>query len=182
MLLPRSGTIAYLPIARVEHHGHPASHFSLPQGFPSSPRCSRCREPRTSAATGRLHALWKTSPTAPPRSRLLGIVGEVLAELAFRPGHCAARNRHQVAPPGLQVILAMEVETREAWTPAYRTRTPRPDSAHVPGEPDLGRTTNPVGVDSTGPRCRRRNGGQVHGPQQETTLPNLANVSGQPCS
>ena len=54
---------------------------------------------------------------------------------------------------GLQALLAMEVEGRETRPPAHRTRNPRPDSPHVPGEPDLGRTANLSRTAPAGLRC-----------------------------
>ena len=34
------------------------------------------------------------------------------------------RNRHPMAPPGIQVVLALEIPKRKAWTPTHRTRNP----------------------------------------------------------
>ena len=121
MLLPRSGTIAHLPIARAQHHGHPSSRLSLPQGFASSPRCGGCREPRPATTSRSFEPIRQTPEVATTRSRLLGVVVEVLAELALRAGHCAARHGHQMAQDGISVVLALKIETREAWTPARRT-------------------------------------------------------------
>jgi len=57
--------------------------------------------------------------TPAPRPRLLGSAVSALAELAIRPGDRAARNRHQGASKGFQVVLAMEVAGREARPPTH---------------------------------------------------------------
>ena len=80
---------------------------------------------------------------------------------------------------GFRLVLEMEIQGRQTRTPAHRTRDPRPDSPHVPGEPDLGRAQNPVRTASVGPRGRRSDRGQIHGPAKEATVPDLANVPGQ---
>ncbi len=47
-----------------------------------------------------------------------------LVQLAFRPGHRPTRHGHQMAPAGVQALLAMEVESREARASPRPTRDP----------------------------------------------------------
>ena len=73
-------------------------------------------------------AVYKHSVKRPklrPRDRVFWVCAlPALVQLAIRAGHRPTRNGHQVAPTGIQALLAMEVEGRETRTPSHPTRTP----------------------------------------------------------
>jgi hypothetical protein len=73
-------------------------------------------------------AVFKQSVKRPklrPRDRLFWVLlSRLWRNSAIRPGDRAARNRHQVAPKGLSVVLAMEIAGREARPPAHQTGNP----------------------------------------------------------
>ena len=55
---------------------------------------------------------------------LLGVSVARLAEPAIGPRHRSTGGGHQMASQGIQAVLAVEFEARQAWTPPHRTRNP----------------------------------------------------------
>ena len=66
-----------------------------------------------------------------------------MAWLAPRPGHRQARDRHRLAPQGVQAFLDMDVAARKTGPTARVERDPRSDPTDVSGEHTVGRTSGP---------------------------------------
>ena len=77
---------------------------------------------RGETAGGGVPAVSQTAEVASTRSGLLGVPVAILVELAIGARNCSTGNSHPLAPPGIQVVLALEISKRKTWTPADRTR------------------------------------------------------------
>src|SRR5262249_32159229 len=80
---------------------------SLPDCAPIETRGGNCFSSPTARRSQPKH---QTAPASSARSVLLGDVIEALERLAGGLDHRQTRDRHQMAPTRLSVILAMEVE------------------------------------------------------------------------
>ncbi len=143
----------------------------------SQSRRTHPRESCAATATRRIAFQEETaqSPTSGPH--LLGLVIEVVVELAFSSNCRPTRNCSSLAQTGIQVVLALEVPTQRAGAPEGRDRNPQTHTPHVPRESVMGRTEGSFRTYSARLRSFRNDRGQVHDPWPKTTLTNLAHVS-----
>ena len=66
-----------------------------------------------------------------------------MAWLAPRPGNCQARDRHRLAPQGVQAFLDMEVAAGKTGPTASVEGNPLSGPTDVAGEHTVGRTSDP---------------------------------------
>ena len=79
-----------------------------------------------------------------------GLAVQVVARLALRADHGSARHRCSLAPRGMLLGLAGEVQKGATGTATNRARSPRLDPTHVARQSDLGRTVDSIGTYSAG--------------------------------
>ena len=82
---------------------------------------------------------------------------------------------------GFRLCLSvLEIEVPQARPATDQRRDTQSDPANVPGEHDLGRTSNRVRTSFAQLRCRRKDCGQVHGAHAHVAYADMADVSEQP--
>jgi len=129
---------------------HPPSHPSaLPCPLPG-PLAAGSGESRPPSAARHPPPQGRTTQVTPCRPSLLGELGAGLGPVALGPHSGQAGDRPPLAPPGIPVLLEMEVE----GSAVRQTGDDPAGSSDVLGEPALGRTTHSLGT--LAPRLRHR--------------------------
>ena len=77
-----------------------------------------------------------------------------------------------MASPGLQALLAVETHASQDRSSETRPQGKRAHWKDVQRESLVGRSPDQIGAAPAGHRSRPEDGGQVHGPRQETTVSN----------
>src|SRR6267143_1779497 len=129
---------------------HPPSHPpARPCPLPE-PLALGSGESRPASAARRPQPEGQAAPAPKGGPELLGDVRADLEGVALGPHPGQAGDRPPLAPPGVPVLLEMEVE-RSA---VPQSGSDPADPSDVPGEPALGRPAHPFGAPA--PRVRRR--------------------------
>ena len=100
-------------------------------------------EPRPPPTIGSPSSLRQASEVASTGPRIVGLAIPAVEGLAISPRHRPARHGHPVAPPGIQALLEVEVAEEDRSAQDQR-RGSRPDPTHVPREPNVECSSDPI--------------------------------------
>jgi len=109
----------------------------------------------------------------------MGLGVRHLARMAISLDYRQARNRFIVAPEGLSPGLDLESSSRPAGPTGDPERSACTDPQNEPRESAVGSAPHPRRIAQTGHRYRRDQCRQVHGPNTQTGVANLANLTGE---
>src|SRR5712664_4061216 len=109
----------------------------------------------------------------------MGLAFAVVERLAFGIAPCQAGDCHRRASQGILPLLETE-ESAVRWSPVFIYGSSQSDPSNEPRQPAMGSSAYSWRTLETRYSGVASNGRQVHGPAQEASLPDVANLSQKP--
>src|SRR5712664_3597604 len=111
--------------------------------------------------------------------RVLWVWLSRLWNVAFGIAPCQAGDCHRLASQGILPLLETE-ESAVRWSPVFISGSSQSDPSNEPRQPAMGSSAYSWRTLETRYSGVASNGRQVHGPAQEASLPDVANLSQKP--